>query len=219
MAENLSDYELRPSNELPPPQRPNIAKLWIVAAVLLAAAGIALYFFNTTRRAPDAATSAPKPAGTGANPRAALGGDPMAVTLPPLEQRLDRAKLVSALSSNPTWPLARADGLVRTSPFRLEQLKTSARGACRTSPPLPFPVLERTGNDDLSPPLRGYTPLAWPWPRSMRKAGARRMRRSSSHDRRTAPRIATRRSTRRSRGHRQTARDTDVLEPVRVFPK
>ncbi len=165
MAENLSDYEFRPSSELPPPQRPNMAKLWIVAVVLLAAAGIAVYFFNTTRRAPEASTSAPKPA-AGANPRAALGGDPMAVTLPPLEQSDEIVrKLVSALSSNPSVAAWLAtDGLVRNFTVVVSNIAEDDRPAVHVSRLRPagrFQVLERNGTMTIDPrSYERYTPLA-----------------------------------------------------------
>jgi hypothetical protein len=166
MAENLSDYEFRPSSELPPPRRPNFAKLWIVAVVLLAAAGIAVYFFNTTRTVPDAATSAPKPADTGANPRAALGSDPMAVTLPPLEQSDEIVrKLVSALSSNPSVAAWLAtDGLVRNFTVVVSNIAEDDRPAvhvARVRPAGRFQVLERDGNMTIDPrSYERYTPLA-----------------------------------------------------------
>ena len=169
MAENLYDYELgqSPGELLPsPPQRPRVAKLWIVVVLLLAGAGVGVYYFvNRTPQSADTSTSAPKPAG-GSDPRAALGSDPMKVTLPPLEESDEIVRrLVSALSSHPSVAAWLAtNGLVRNFTVVVSNIAEEdppAVHVTRLRPAGHFQVLERNGAMTIDPrSYQRYTPLA-----------------------------------------------------------
>ena len=170
MAENLHDYELRqsPGELLPsPPQRPRVAKLLLVVVLLLAGTGAGVYYF-LKRTAPPAetATSTPKAAGAGSDARAALGSDPMKVTLPPLEQSDEIVRrLVSALSSHPSvaaW--LTTNGLVRNFTVVVSNIAEEdppAVHVTRLRPAGRFQVLERNGAMTIDPrSYQRYTPLA-----------------------------------------------------------
>ena len=168
MAENLFDYELgqSPGELLPsPPQRPR-AKLWIVVLLFLAGAGAGVYYFlNRLPRSADTSTSAPKPAG-GSDTRAALGSDPMKVTLPPLEESDEIVRrLVSALSSHPSVAAWLAtNGLVRNFTVVVSNIAEEdppAVHVARLRPAGRFQVLERNGDMTIDPrSYQRYTPLA-----------------------------------------------------------
>ena len=169
MAENPLDYDLRPAPDVPPPERPFVSKLWIVAALLAVVAGGAIYFLN---RAPavlapaDESRAAPKPAAPAPAPRTSLGGDPMAIDLPPIEQSDPVVrKLVSALSSHPSvaaWLVT--DGLVRNFTVVVANIaegEPPAVHVARLRPKAPFQVIERNGDTTIDPrSYERYTPLA-----------------------------------------------------------
>ena len=168
MVENSLDYELRPSPDVPPPERPNVSKLWIIAALLLGVAAAAIYFLNTARPAvapADASRAAPKPAPPAATPRTSLGGDSMAIDLPPIDQSdAIVRKLVSALSSHPSiaaWLVT--DGLVRNFTVVVANIADGEPPAVHLSrlrPAARFQVIDRNGELTIDPrSYDRYTPL------------------------------------------------------------
>ncbi len=173
MAQNPLDYDLQPSPDLPPPTpppsaRPAIsARLWILAGLLGALAGVAIYMLNTTSAPAPAAesTAAPKPAAVAPDTRTALGGDPMAIDLPPIDQSdAIVRKLVSALSSHPTaaaWLVT--DGLVRNFTVVVTNIAEGDPPAVHVSrlrPRQRFQVIDRNGDLTIDPrSYERYTPL------------------------------------------------------------
>jgi hypothetical protein len=163
MAENLSDFDLRESPDALPPSRfqppsPKAATLWVVIGLTLVAIGLAVYFFFFTNAPPaeEAATTAPKPAATTSDPKAALGRDPMDVELPPLDQSdLIVRKLVSGLSSHPTVAAWLAtDGLIRNFTVVVSNIAEDDRPAvhvARLRPAGRFEVVERNGKLVIDP--------------------------------------------------------------------
>ncbi|RPI54376.1 MAG: DUF3014 domain-containing protein [Acidobacteria bacterium] len=169
MVEHLSDYELRPAPDQLPPQRSKASKLWIVAALLVAVAGATIYILNTRPAVPppaDESSVAPTPAGPAADSRTSLGGDPMAIDLPPIDQSDALVRtLVSALSSHPSvaaWLVT--DGLVRNFTVVVANIAEGEPPAVHLSrlrPSTRFQVLERNGNLTIDPrSYERYTPLA-----------------------------------------------------------
>ncbi len=182
MAEHPLDYELRPSPEgpspeVPSPERPKISKLWIAAALLVAVAGAVVYIMDTAPGDPAPATEsrvAPKPPGPAADSRTSLGGDPMAIDLPPIDQSdLIVRKLVSSLSSNPSVAAWLAtDGLVRNFTVVVANIAEGERPAVHLSklrPSARFQVLDKQRKLIVDPhgeliidprSYERYTPLA-----------------------------------------------------------
>jgi len=165
MAQNLSDLELRSGPGEPlPPDRPRAAMLWILAAVLLAAAGFAGYYY-LNRPAPPPEAAATKPAPAAAPSRGALGRDPMAVDLPPLDQSDEVVrKLVSTLTSNPTVAAWLAtDGLVRNFAVVVSNVAEDDPPAVHLSrfrPAGRFAIIERNGEMTIDPrSYQRYTAL------------------------------------------------------------
>lgn len=166
MPEYLSDYELRPSpGDLPPQRRPKVVALWIAAALLLAAAGFAVYFMNRAPAAPETATGA-KPAAAAPDSRAALGSDPLSITLPPIDHSDEVVrKLVSALSSHPSVAAWLAtDGLVRNFTVVVSNIAEDdppVVHVARLRPSGRFQIIERNGDMVIDPrSYERYTPLA-----------------------------------------------------------
>jgi hypothetical protein len=171
MAENIPDYDLRPPSDLPPPERPKVAKLWLAAALLAVVAAGAIYYLNARppASAPQAqAPAAPKPAAPAPEPQVSvgLGRNPMAVDLPPINQSdaLVR-KLVAALSSHPSvaaWLVT--DGLVRNFTVVVANIAEGEPPAVHVSrlrPSRRFLVIERNGDTIIDPrSYDRYTPLA-----------------------------------------------------------
>jgi hypothetical protein len=180
MAHNLSDFDLRqPSDEKgtdglvtgfavgPQPRRSKAALLWIVAALLVAAAGFAAYYLYRTPAPSNTATSTAKPAAdAAADPRAALGSDPLSITLPPLEQSDEVVRsLVSALSSHPAVAAWLAtDGLIRNFTVVVSNIAEDdppVVHVARLRPSARFQVVERNGDMVIDPrSYQRYTPLA-----------------------------------------------------------
>src|SRR5262245_48739382 len=161
MAENLSDFDLRPSSGelLPslPPERRRSSGLWILLLLLVVAGGAAYYFYLYKPQAvQDAETSAPKPAAAGRDARAALGGDPMKVDLPPIDESDEIVRrLVSALSSHPTvsaWLATK--GLVRNFTVVVSNIAEEDPPlvhVMRLRPAGRFEVIERNGEMTIDP--------------------------------------------------------------------
>lgn len=167
MAEYLSDYELRQSpGDVPPPRRPKVIALWIAAALLLVAAGFAVYYLNRTPAAPETATGAPNPAAAAPDSRAALGSDPLSITLPPIEHSDEVVrKLVSALSSHPSVAAWLAtDGLVRNFTVVVSNIAEDdppVVHVTRLRPSARFQIIDRNGDMVIDPrSYERYTPLA-----------------------------------------------------------
>jgi Protein of unknown function (DUF3014) len=170
MAENLSDFDLRPDADglMPsvPPQRRRASALWILALLLLAAAGAAVYYLYRPQEVQNAETSAAKPAAAGKDARSALGGDPMKVDLPPLEESDEIVRrLVSALSSHPSVSAWLAtQGLVRNFTVVVSNIAEEDPPlvhVMRLRPAGRFEVIERNGEMTIDPrTYQRYTPLA-----------------------------------------------------------
>ena len=171
MAENLSDFDLRPTSDglqpSLPPERRRTSALWILFLLLLVAAGGAVYYFYYRPHAvPDAETSAAKPAAAGRDARAALGSDPMKVDLPPIDESDEIVRrLVSALSSHPTvsaWLATK--GLVRNFTVVVSNIAEEDPPlvhVMRLRPAGRFEVIERNGEMTIDPrTYQRYTPLA-----------------------------------------------------------
>ncbi len=163
MAQNLSDYELRQSPDQPPPlQSFKSKRLWIVAALLLVAAGLAYYVFNRSPTVPDTETTTPKPAAADT----VAARNPSAVTLPPIEQSdgLVR-KLVSELSKNPTVATWLAtDDLIRNFTVVVSNITAEESPGVHVSqmrPKARFQIIERNGQMTIDPrSYQRYTPIA-----------------------------------------------------------
>jgi hypothetical protein len=161
MADNPLDIELRQSSTesrpLQPPEPSRGSKVWIVVAIILAAIGVGLYF--AIRPQPVEQQPAPqtaKPTPPAQDPRAALGGNAMDVTLPPIDESDEIVrKLVSALSSHPavaSW-LA-TDGLVRNFTVVVSNIAEDDRPVvhvARLRPAGRFQVVERNGEMVIDP--------------------------------------------------------------------
>jgi hypothetical protein len=180
MAHNPSDFDLRqPSDEIradgftpglaigPPPRQSKAALLWIVAALLVAAAGFAAYYlYRNPAPSSTTAGSTTKPAAADADSRAALGRDPLAITLPPIEQSDEVVrKLVSALSSHPTVAAWLAtDGLVRNFTAVVSNIAEDdppVVHVARLRPSARFQIIERNGDMVVDPrSYERYTPMA-----------------------------------------------------------
>jgi DUF3014 family protein len=170
MAENLSDYDLRPGSDglLPslPPERRRRSAVWILVLLLLVAAGAAVYYFYRPQTVRDAETGASKPAAAGRDARTALGGDPMKVDLPPIDESDEIVRrLVSALSSHPSvsaWLATK--GLVRNFTVVVSNIAEEDPPlvhVMRLRPVGRFEVIERNGELTIDPrTYQRYTPLA-----------------------------------------------------------
>lgn len=165
---DVPDYELQKSGPPASPRRPTrSAAPWIAAAIVMVAAGAALWFFlrapepQQTATAPPAAPDAPPPA-----PPRSLCAAPEAAALPPLDES-DGAvgTLVRALSSHPrvtAW-LA-TGGLIRNFTVVVENIangQTPARHLQALRPSGPFRVRD-AGNTLLVDPRSDerYTSMA-----------------------------------------------------------
>lgn len=169
--QDIPDYELRKLSDEPtgPTRRPKPPTLWIVAALLLAGAGLATYLLNTAP--PAIAPGAPNTGGTSesvdaADPRTPLGRDPIAVDLPPLDQS-DRfvRKFVAALSSHPRFAAWLAtDGLIRNFTVVVTNIadgETPAVHLARLRPAARFQVIEQNSDQFIDRrSYERYTPLA-----------------------------------------------------------
>ena len=163
---DVSDYELRKDDALPPSE-PHARLRWIlIVLVLLAVTGAAVwYFFPARRETPTQSTAA----GQKAEPPAAtrpLGGAAAPIELPPLDQTdaLVR-RLVGALSSNATVAAWLAtDGLIRSFTIAVDNIARGVNPAPRFRTLRPtgrFAVLDRDEAQAIDPrSYERYTPLA-----------------------------------------------------------
>ena len=156
---DLPDFELRAaSNEppapAPPPTRP--AGVWIVVAVLIAAAGAAAYIAFGWRAGPAPPAAVSTPADLSQEPLPALGGTGESITIPPLDasDALVRT-LVQRLSESPaimTWlPTA---GLIRNFTVVVANIADGATPAKQLKvlrPSSPFRIVEPDGNAYVDP--------------------------------------------------------------------
>lgn len=158
---NVHDYDLLKTPDEPPhwAARRRSVGLWVVAAVLIAAAAIAAYIVFGRRQTPTLVTRAPESVKAPEQPVQPLGGDPAAIVLPPLDASDALVRdLVKQVSSHPrvaAW-LA-TDGLIRNFTVVVANIAdgtTPARHLRMLSPASSFRVIERGG--DLSIDPRSY---------------------------------------------------------------
>jgi hypothetical protein len=134
--------------------------------MLVAAAGFAAYYLYRIPAASSTTTSTAKPAATAPDSRAALGSDPLSITLPPIEQSDEVVrKLVSALSSHPSVAAWLAtDGLVRNFTVVVSNIAEDdppVVHVARLRPSARFQIVERNGDMVIDPrSYERYTPLA-----------------------------------------------------------
>jgi hypothetical protein len=155
---DLLDYELQktpdelsPSTTLSPP-RPVGA--WIVAAMLIAAAGAAAYFAFAWRARPAPASE--KPVTAALAPPRSLGGTGEPITIPELDASDAVVRtLVQALSESPAvmaW--LPTNGLIRNFTVVVANISDGAAPAKHLKvlrPQLAFRVVERDGNTYVDP--------------------------------------------------------------------
>jgi hypothetical protein len=154
---DVEDYELlKPaddSSSAPAPHRPFWP--WLAAAALLFAIALAAYFVaGRTRNAAPAAVT--RPAAAPATPVRPLGGDAVAIDVPPLD-RSDPVvrELVKQITSHPriaAW-LA-TDGLIRSFTVGVENVSGGATPAARFGvlrPKSGFEITSRDGIVRVSP--------------------------------------------------------------------
>jgi len=151
---DLPDYEIeKPTSEPPLPARPVPPSplVWILAAVLIAAAAAALYFGVVRGRRPapaPAAAVAPKPAGEVSTPPLGGAGEP--ITLPPLDASDDVVRtLVRRISEHPVVAAWLAtNGLVRNFTVDVANIAdgvTPAKHLKVLQPSAAFRVVQRDG--------------------------------------------------------------------------
>jgi len=157
---DLPDYELyktpvesSPATHSPP--RP--VGLWVVVAILIAAAGAAAYIALGWRpsSAPTQAVSS-EPATTAQAPPPSLGGAGEPITIPPLDASDTLVRtLVQALSESPAvmaW--LPTNGLIRNFTVVVANISDGATPAKHLRvlrPPLTFRTVERNGNFFVDP--------------------------------------------------------------------
>jgi hypothetical protein len=153
---DLPDYELyKTPVESSPATRsspPRSVGLWVVVAVLIAAAGVAAYIALAWRPSPaptQAASS--EPTTTAKAPPLSLGGTAEPITIPPLDASDTLVRtLVRALSESPAvmaW--LPTNGLIRNFTVVVANIADGATPATHLRvlrPPLTFRKVERDGN-------------------------------------------------------------------------
>lgn len=151
---DLPDYEIqRPASEPPPPPQTEMPSSfgWILVAIVVVAAGLAVYFGIVRGRHPTppaTAAVAPKaPADTSTPP---LGGTGEAITLPPLDSSDDVVRtLVRRISEHPAvaaW--LTTSGLVRNFTVVVSNIADGATPAQHLKvlrPSASFRVVQRDG--------------------------------------------------------------------------
>ena len=157
---DLSDYELQktpgelsPSTTLSPP-RP--VGLWIVVAMLIAAAGAAAYVALAWRPRPAPAQASATPVTPALVPPPSLGGTSEPITIPQLDASDTVVRtLVRALSESPAvmaW--LPTNGLIRNFTVVVANISDGATPAKHLKvlrPRLAFRVVERDGNAYVDP--------------------------------------------------------------------
>ena len=155
--------ELRRDGDWMPPSEPTRAKaLWLVAALLVVAAGAAVYILYGDREpatpAPVAATAPVAPPATTTAPSTALGGEPYPVEVPSIDLTNPLVReLLTKLSGHPriaAW-LA-TEGLVRSFTVVVlnvseGKLPATAKGLTALRPTARFRVVDRGGQMYLDP--------------------------------------------------------------------
>ena len=166
--DELPDFELRKttdesSPETPGPKRP--VGLWVVAAMLMVAIGVAAYFAFAWRPRPAPVASSAPAAPARATPHS-LGGTPEAITIPPLDDSDPVVRtLVRALSERPAVAAWLAtNGLIRNFTVVVTNVAdgpTPAKHLTALRPPLPFRVVTRDGKTFVDPrSYDRYAPIA-----------------------------------------------------------
>ncbi len=173
MEHNMSDPWdgdlLKPADEPPlePGSRTGQTRLWIIAALLAAAAIVAAYLVFRGGSTPEQTATAETPSPTKVQPPVQpLGGDAMSITVPPLDETDALVRtLVRGLSSHPqvlAW-LA-TEGRIRNFTLVVTNISegtTPARSLRTLRPSSPFRVAERSGDLYLDPrSYERYTGLA-----------------------------------------------------------
>jgi DUF3014 family protein len=155
------DHELLRTEEPPETSSPRRQTgLWIIAALLVVAALVATYVVLDRRSTPERATTAEPPSPVKAQqPVRPLGGDPMSIAVPPLDETDTLVRtLVRQLSSHPqvaAW-LA-TDGRIRNFTAVVANIadgKTPAALMRELRPPSPFRIVKQ--GDDLYLDPRTY---------------------------------------------------------------
>ncbi len=159
--------ELRRDGDWTPPATPSRSKsLWLIAALLVVAAGAAVYILFGDRTPAPLAPVAQTPAATPpavAPPSTVttLGGEPYAIDVPSIDATDPLVRqLLATLSSHPriaAW-LA-TDGLVRSFAVVVlnvseGKLPATAKGLTSLRPSTRFRIVERSGQTYIDPP--GY---------------------------------------------------------------
>jgi len=152
-----NDYDLRNSDEPAPDvdaAPPTNRGIWIAVALVAMLGAIAAYVFYARRTGPapsPVATAAPAPP-----PARPLGGEPEAVTVPPLDESDAVVRdLVRALSTHPqvlAWLTTK--GLIRNFAVVVSNINDGVTPAKHVEPLRPkaaFQVVERNGQTEIDP--------------------------------------------------------------------
>jgi hypothetical protein len=156
----LSDFELNKTPDesspaAPRPTRP--AGLWIIVAMLIAAAAVAAYFALAWRPRPAPTQTAPSaPTAPATVPPTSLGGSGEPITLPPLDASDTLVRtLVQALSeSSAVMAWLPTNGLIRNFTVVVANIADGATPARHLSvlrPRSPFRIVEQDGIATVDP--------------------------------------------------------------------
>ena len=156
---DLTDYELHgiPDESSPstPPPAPRTG-LWVAAALLMAAAGVAAYIAFAWRPHPAPMSAAPASTAAAKEPPQSLGGKADPVTLPPLDATDTLVRtLVQALSESPAvvaWLPTK--GLIRNFTVVVANIADGATPKKHLTvlhPSSAFRIVERDGNAYVDP--------------------------------------------------------------------
>jgi DUF3014 family protein len=152
---DLRDYELLKTDDPLGTERTARSRVWIVAIVLCAAIGAAVYFFYVRRPAPPAPVAVAKPVETEV-PVRPLGGDAEPVAVPPLDESDPLVReLARKITSHPSvlaW-LA-TNGLIRNFTVVVSNVAegvTPAKQLRALRPAPAFAVVERSGQMFIDP--------------------------------------------------------------------
>ncbi len=148
----------------PPPESARPKGLWLIAALLVVAAGASVYILYGDRTpatpAPvAAATPAAPPAAAPTSPTTVLGGEPYAVDVPSIDATDPLVReLLAKLSSHPRLAAWLAtDGLVRSFTVVVlnvseGKLPNTAKGLMPLRPSSRLRIVERGGQSYIDPP-------------------------------------------------------------------